>query len=91
LHALDSPNAPDLLLLSNRLQAKGAVMNPNHIIRAWKDSRFRAGLSAAELAGLPANPAGLVEVNEDDLKDVAGGTNTTICTFWTVRYPRCCC
>jgi mersacidin/lichenicidin family type 2 lantibiotic len=66
-------------------------MNPRDIVRAWKDATFRAGLSEAELAVLPANPAGLVEVNEDDLKNVAGGTYTTNCTYWTAHYPRRCC
>jgi mersacidin/lichenicidin family type 2 lantibiotic len=66
-------------------------MNPRDIVRAWKDAKFRAGLSEVELAALPANPAGLVEVNEDDLKDVAGGTATTRCTYWTQHWPICCC
>jgi mersacidin/lichenicidin family type 2 lantibiotic len=66
-------------------------MNPRDIVRAWKDPKFRAGLSEAEIAALPANPAGLVEVNEDDLKNVAGGTDTTYCTRWTAPTHRICC
>ena len=34
------------------------------IVRAWKDEEYRTGLSADELALIPDNPAGLVELLE---------------------------
>ncbi|HEX2220838.1 MAG TPA: mersacidin/lichenicidin family type 2 lantibiotic [Gemmatimonadales bacterium] len=43
------------------------------VIRAWKDEEYRASLSAAELAELPAHPAGLIELGDTDLDAVAGG------------------
>jgi mersacidin/lichenicidin family type 2 lantibiotic len=43
------------------------------IIRAWKDKGYRLGLSEAERATLPANPAGFVALSEADLADVVGG------------------
>lgn len=43
------------------------------IVRAWKDSEFRQGLSEDELAALPAHPAGLMELTDADLAEVAGG------------------
>lgn len=61
-------------------------MNPKDIIRAWKDEDFRASLADA-----PANPAGLVAVDDADLKNVAGGTVTTRCTQWSNKPARICC
>lgn len=43
------------------------------IIRAWKDNKYRNTLSDAELALLPAHPAGLTELTDGELADVAGG------------------
>src|ERR1700723_1457528 len=48
-------------------------MNAFDIIPAWKDEAYRASLSAAQLAALPANPAGMVELAETDLDLVVGG------------------
>lgn len=56
-------------------------MNMN-IARAWKDAEYRKTLSAAELALLPENPVGAVEISEDEASDVmgmgghGGGSNT---------------
>ena len=50
-------------------------MNPETIIRAWKDPEFRARLSAEQLQALPENPSGkpMSELGDDDLADVVGG------------------
>ncbi len=42
------------------------------IIRAWKDASYRKSLSAAQLAGLPANPAGVVELTEVEASTIDG-------------------
>jgi mersacidin/lichenicidin family type 2 lantibiotic len=42
-------------------------MTPSDIIRAWKDPHYRAGLSATQLAQLPAHPAGAIELPEPTL------------------------
>lgn len=42
------------------------------VIRAWKDSEYRGSLSESELALLPENPAGMVELSDADLL-MAGG------------------
>ena len=51
-------------------------------IRAWKDEDFRDTLSATDPA-LPPSPAGTIELDDDDLGEVAGGsvplTETSIC------------
>jgi len=48
-------------------------MNVATIIKAWKDEAYRQSLSEAERALLPANPAGLLELTDEDLAHVAGG------------------
>jgi mersacidin/lichenicidin family type 2 lantibiotic len=48
-------------------------MSPINIIRAWKDAEYRESLSAAERAMLPAHPAGLITLTDDDLDSIAGG------------------
>src|SRR5262249_47986899 len=50
-------------------------MNRVDVIRAWKDEEYRRSLSDEELAALPENPAGLVELNAADLAGAAGGAN----------------
>jgi mersacidin/lichenicidin family type 2 lantibiotic len=70
---------------------------PNvNVIRARKDEEYRLGLSAAERALLPADPAGAVELTDADLGGVAGGMPPTceddscygciswdvLCTLW---------
>ena len=61
------------------------------LIRAWKDPFYRASLAAEEA---PPNPAGLVELNDEDLKQASGvasviGTTCQCCTD-TYRFRRCC-
>ena len=45
----------------------------NEIIRAWKDKQFRDSLNEEQRAELPANPAGLVEIDDEQLLQVTGG------------------
>jgi len=42
-------------------------------IQAWRDPAYRASLSEAELAQLPENPAGIIELTGTALDVVAGG------------------
>lgn len=48
-------------------------MSRHQIIRAWKDPEYRSNLSKVERDQLPAHPAGLILVPDDDLVVVAGG------------------
>jgi mersacidin/lichenicidin family type 2 lantibiotic len=51
-------------------------MSKQQIIRAWKDQAYRRGLSAAQRAALPENPAGRVDLDEltaAELVGIAGG------------------
>lgn len=42
------------------------------VIRAWKDAAFRRTLSSEQLAGMPANPAGAVELTEAEAATING-------------------
>jgi mersacidin/lichenicidin family type 2 lantibiotic len=43
------------------------------VVRAWKDEAYRGSLSEEQLAMLPANPIGEVELSDSDLAGVTGG------------------
>jgi mersacidin/lichenicidin family type 2 lantibiotic len=59
---------------------KKQTLSVNEIIRAWKDRQFRDSLSDEQRTQLPANPAGLVEIDDEQLVQVAGGAwNTQAC------------
>jgi mersacidin/lichenicidin family type 2 lantibiotic len=58
-------------------------MSKQNIIRAWKDRAYRRGLSQAERALLPENPAGLIELTDAQLGAIDGGLRdapTPACT-----------
>jgi mersacidin/lichenicidin family type 2 lantibiotic len=74
-------------------------MTPLDIIRAWKDEGYRRSLTAAQIAALPPNPAGLVELSDEELR-VAGGlkgitppmTTAWMCTLQTfMNWNACGC
>jgi mersacidin/lichenicidin family type 2 lantibiotic len=44
------------------------------IIRAWKDPEYRANLSEEELDTLPQNPAGAIELTDEELDLAVGGS-----------------
>jgi mersacidin/lichenicidin family type 2 lantibiotic len=48
-------------------------MNNDKIVRAWKDSKFRASLSAEERLLLPESPIGELDLSETELGDITGG------------------
>jgi mersacidin/lichenicidin family type 2 lantibiotic len=52
---------------------KKQTLTVQDIIRAWKDKNFRDSLSEEQRAQLPANPAGLIEIDDEQLVQVAGG------------------
>jgi mersacidin/lichenicidin family type 2 lantibiotic len=58
------------------------IMSNLNTIRAWKDEEYRKSLTDAEKALLPTNPAGLVELAEEEMNQVDGGTyHTYYCSF----------
>jgi len=48
-------------------------MSKIDVVRAWKDELYRQSLSEEERASLPENPAGLIELTDEDLGLAAGG------------------
>jgi mersacidin/lichenicidin family type 2 lantibiotic len=48
-------------------------MSQDQIIEAWKNPKYRASLSEAERAALPAHPAGEVDLSDGELEQIAGG------------------
>lgn len=64
------------------------------IIRAWKDPLYRSKLNATDRALIPANPAGLVELTDEELRRASGlasGSRTTCqCCTDTSRPFHCC-
>jgi mersacidin/lichenicidin family type 2 lantibiotic len=53
-------------------------MSNDKIVRAWKDSKFRASLSEEQRQMLPQNPAGELELDEAELERVDGGLSTGV-------------
>ena len=47
------------------------------LIRAWKDESYRETLTPEQQAALPANPAGAIELNEEELANVDGAMTPT--------------
>ena len=43
------------------------------IIRAWKDEEYRMSLSDEERSLLPDNPAGSIELSDEELESIVGG------------------
>jgi mersacidin/lichenicidin family type 2 lantibiotic len=56
-------------------------MSPRKIIRAWKDEDYRLGLNSQDRTLLPDNPAGIMELSDDELRLANGGTTTAACTI----------
>ena len=45
------------------------------LVRAWKDEAYRHKLNKEQLHTLPANPAGELDLSDNDLEAVCGGTH----------------
>lgn len=66
------------------------------VVRAWKDAKYRRSLSPEQLAQLPENPAGMVELSDSEL-GAAGGAKPPIvlttavnCTLYSFGTWRGC-
>ena len=55
-------------------------MSRLNIIRAWKDEEYRQSLTDAETALVPANPAGLAELAEEEMNQIDGGSFSYDCS-----------
>ncbi|MBR8834759.1 MAG: mersacidin/lichenicidin family type 2 lantibiotic [Stigonema ocellatum SAG 48.90 = DSM 106950] len=43
------------------------------IIRAWKDENYRNSLSDEQHSLLPKNPAGMIELSDEEMESIVGG------------------
>ncbi|MGK7951312.1 MAG: mersacidin/lichenicidin family type 2 lantibiotic [Xenococcaceae cyanobacterium] len=64
-------------------------MSKIDIIRAWKDEEYRNSLSDSEKAQLPENPAGVIELDDDDMSSMVGGEGDSQC-FTHTRFCKHC-
>lgn len=64
------------------------------LIRAWKDPAYRAGLTDEQRSRMPAHPAGLVELTDEELMKASGLSSishtTCRCCTDTSRPMHCC-
>jgi mersacidin/lichenicidin family type 2 lantibiotic len=70
-------------------------MKTSEVIRAWKDAAYRETLSEEDRSLVPQNPAGLVELTDEQLKQASGLSGIIVttfrtCTDFTVRRFHCC-
>lgn len=56
------------------------------IARAWKDESYRSTLSPDQLAALPANPAGMIELTDSEL----GAADVVGAATWHAYSMGCC-
>jgi mersacidin/lichenicidin family type 2 lantibiotic len=68
-------------------------VNKVDIVRAWKDPLYRSTLSPEQLAGLPAHPAGLLEISDEQMRSASGALVTTFrtCTANSFGGSQACC
>jgi mersacidin/lichenicidin family type 2 lantibiotic len=70
-------------------------MNKADVIRTWKDPLYRSTLTAEELGQMPTHPAGILELDDVQLRAISGSavvTTTAIdCTDFTFASWRRCC
>lgn len=70
---------------------KMAEININNldIVRAWKDEDYRNSLTEEQRSHLPNNPAGLIDLSDEEMRNVSGGGFTSVCwgstrACWTI-------
>lgn len=68
-------------------------MSKFEILRAWKDEDYFLSLTDAQRSALPAHPSGLIDLADDELRSVGGGSQTTIeaCTVPTGMCTKTSC
>ena len=66
-------------------------MSKIDIIRAWKDESYRSSLGEAERALLPENPAGPVELGDEELMGAGGASTGTALSRAELTYSGSFC
>lgn len=52
-------------------------MSEQDIIRAWKEGAYRNRLSSQQQSQLPENPAGMIELSDEEAKTIVAGGRMT--------------
>jgi len=47
------------------------------VIRAWRDEKYYRSLTPEQQQSLPAHPAGLIELTDNDIRQVFGGSGSS--------------
>jgi mersacidin/lichenicidin family type 2 lantibiotic len=47
------------------------------VIRAWRDEKYYRSLTSEQQQSLPAHPAGLIELTDNDIRQVFGGSGSS--------------
>ena len=63
-------------------------MSKLDIVRAWKDEEYCESLSDTQRASLPQNPAGIVELTDEQLRAAGGGAEQNS-TILSITLPIC--
>jgi mersacidin/lichenicidin family type 2 lantibiotic len=69
-------------------------LNKANVIRTWKDPLYRSTLTLEELDQMPDHPAGLVELDDEQLRTISGSVAVTTaidCTEFSFNHWRRCC
>jgi mersacidin/lichenicidin family type 2 lantibiotic len=53
------------------------------VVRAWKDEDYANSLTDVQKAMLPANPAGILELSDQDLHGASGGAQAPTITIYS--------
>jgi mersacidin/lichenicidin family type 2 lantibiotic len=68
--------------LSNSQLTKGEIiMTSQEIVRSWKEEHYMLDLSSGDQALLPGNPAGLIELTDEEMLGVEGGITPFLITI----------
>jgi mersacidin/lichenicidin family type 2 lantibiotic len=54
-------------------------INKLDVVRAWKDEEYFNSLTEEQRSQLPANPAGMIDVSDEDMESVIGGGSCWCC------------
>jgi mersacidin/lichenicidin family type 2 lantibiotic len=52
-------------------------MTANEIVRSWKEEDCLFDSRSGDMVFMPSNPAGLIELNDEELLGIGGGTQTS--------------
>jgi mersacidin/lichenicidin family type 2 lantibiotic len=69
---------------AEHITERNIAMNPQDIIRAWKDRTFRKSLSRDEQQQLPAHPCGIMELTTREMEQVAGARTGWVACVTTI-------